>query len=127
LRRRPRARTPAPLDVPEAPVANDRVAALWRNAEERVRRESEAHAQRKGQGNGAAKLNRLTLEFIRNGAADGDRHRLLFSAAANLAEFGCPDALAHALLSDAALDSGLSPSEVKRQIDCGLNHKGAAP
>jgi hypothetical protein len=37
------------------------------------------------------------LEFIRNGADTGDRHRLLFGSAANLAEFGCPPALAHAL------------------------------
>lgn len=51
----------------------------------------------------------------------GDRHRLLFSAAANLAEFGCPPALAHELLTESALDSGLPPKEVRRQIDCGLD------
>jgi hypothetical protein len=49
---------------------------------------------------------------------------LLFSAAANLAELGCSLALAEALLSDAALDSGLSPSDVRRQIECGVNHNG---
>ena len=57
----------------------------------------------------------------------GDRHRLLFSAAANLAEFGCPPALAHALLSEAGLDSGLSPADVRRQIDCGLGRVGTCP
>jgi hypothetical protein len=46
----------------------------------------------------------------------------LFSAAANLAEFGCPPALAHALLTETALDSGLPPNDVRRQIDCGLSH-----
>jgi len=46
----------------------------------------------------------------------------LFSAAANLGEFNCPPALAHALLTEAGLDSGLSPSDVRRQIECGLNH-----
>ena len=66
-------------------------------------------------------MNRLTLDFVRNGATVGDRHRLLFSAAANLAEFGCQAALAHALLTEAALDSGLPPYEVRRQIACGLN------
>ena len=70
----------------------------------------------------SARLNRATLDFIANGAGTGDRHRLLFSAAANLAEFGCPVELAHELLTEAALDSGLSPSETRRQIDCGLNH-----
>ncbi len=64
-------------------------------------------------------------DFIRGGASSGDRHRLLFRAAANLAEFGCPVALAHELLTEAALDSGLSPSETRRQIDCGLKHNPA--
>jgi hypothetical protein len=50
----------------------------------------------------------------------GDRHRLLYSAARNLGEFGCPHELAWALLSEAALDSGLPPREVRRQIECGL-------
>ena len=74
--------------------------------------------------NGSATLNRATLDFIRDGATAGDRHRLLISAAANLAELGCSLALAETLLSDAALDSGLSPSDVRRQIECGVNHNG---
>jgi hypothetical protein len=67
------------------------------------------------------------MDFIREGADTGDRHRLLFSAAANLREFACTPALAHALLTPAALDSGLSPRDVQRQIDCGLSHVGAVP
>ncbi len=58
-------------------------------------------------------------------AQHGDRHRLLFSAAANLSEFGCSAELAWALLSESALDSGLPPSDVKRQIDCGLKHRSS--
>ncbi len=77
--------------------------------------------------NGTPRLNRATLDFIRDGADQGDRHRLLFSAAANLAEFNCPPALAHTLLADAALDAGLSPGDVRRQIDCGLRHVGGPP
>ena len=46
---------------------------------------------------GTPTLNRQTLDFIRDGAEAGDRHRLLFSAAANLGEFGCLSDLAHAL------------------------------
>ncbi len=55
----------------------------------------------------------------------GDCHneRRLFSAAANLADFSCGFELAWALLSESALDSGLSPSEVRRQIECGLKHQ----
>ena len=85
--------------------------------------EAEAEAERRAsvtEGHAEARLNRLTLNFIRDGAAEGDRHRLLFSAAANLGEFGCPPPLARALLTEPALDCGLPPSEVRRQIDCGL-------
>ena len=50
----------------------------------------------------------------RDGAREGERHVRLFRAAANLAEFDGPPALAHALLTEAALDSGLTPSAVRR-------------
>ena len=66
-------------------------------------------------------MNRLTLEFIRDGADNGERHKLLFSAAANLAEFGCPGPLAHALLTEPARDGGLSPSDVRRQKESGVD------
>jgi hypothetical protein len=67
-------------------------------------------------------LNRGTLDFICNGAAQGQRSSRLFCAAANLGEFDCPIELAHALLSESGLDSGLPPREVRQQIDCGLDH-----
>jgi hypothetical protein len=73
-------------------------------------------------GDGAPTLTALTLDFIRDGASAGERAMRLFRAAANLAEFDCPPDLAHALLNEAALDSGFTPSEVKRQIECGLVH-----
>ena len=111
---------PLPFDLPEPPAPSDRAIADWRATSEAVERSAAAHQERRA--NGSARLTRSTLEFIRDGAGTGDRHRLLFSAAANLAEFGCPPALAHALLTDAGLDSGLSPSEVRRQVECGLAH-----
>lgn len=125
------AKAPAPFDLPELAADDgdaDRAADDWNTAAAQVRQQAQAKATRQ-QGSSGPTLNRLTLDFIRDGAAVGDRHRLLFSAAANLAEYGCPPTLAHALLSDSALDSGLSPSEVRRQIDCGLAHRteGAAP
>jgi hypothetical protein len=117
------AERPEPFDLPTPAAACALAAADWRDAAAAVERESkEKAARRAAAADGTRTLNRQTLAFIRDGADRGDRHRLLFSAAANLAEFGCPPALAHALLADAALDSGLSPSDVRRQIDCGLNH-----
>jgi hypothetical protein len=114
---------PMPFDPPAPTGRNDALAADWQAASEQYRRQAEAKADRQAATNGTPTLNRATLDFIRDGAAVGDRHRLLFSAAANLAEFSCPPALAHALLADAALDSGLPPAEVRRQIECGLSHR----
>ena len=114
------AETPEAFDVPTMPPLKEQAATDWREASERIEREAEANTERRA--NGIVRLNRATLDFIRDGAASGDRHRLLFSAAANLAELGCPPALAHELLTEAGRDAGLSPSEVTRQIDCGLKH-----
>ena len=72
-------------------------------------------ARRRAVNHGELRLNRTTLDSIRDGAGEGDRRRLLFSAAANLGEFGCSFARAFALLSPAARDSGLSPKEAHRQ------------
>ena len=117
------ARSPLPFDLPTPSAIDPTAAADWAAAEALASQQAEGKAQRRADAstNGPT-LNRSTLDYIRDGAAEGDRHRLLFSAAANLAEFACPPALAHAFLTDAGRDSGLSPSDVARQIDCGLGH-----
>jgi len=116
-----RSAEPQQFGLPQPPALNSQAAADWEAA---AKATSEAVAARRNRraARQSASLNRATLGFIREGATEGDRHRLLFSAAANLGEFGCPSSLAHALLTEAALDSGLPPSEVRRQIDCGLSH-----
>lgn len=114
---------PAPFDLPTPPTINPQTAADWQAAGADLDRQAEAAQQRRLANGGAATLNRATLEFIRDGAPNRERAKRLYTAAANLAEFGCPSALAHALLTEAALDSGLPPSEVRRQIDCGLNRQ----
>lgn len=116
------AEQPEAFDLPDPPGPDPQAVADWRQAAADVERAATARQERRATGDAAGRLNRSTLDFIRDGAGTGDRHRLLFSAAANLAELACPPALAHELLTDAALDSGLPPSEVRRQIDCGLNH-----
>jgi hypothetical protein len=120
------AERPDPFDLPKPTGRDERAAADWLDAVRLVEQEAAAAAQRRAENNGTPTLNRLTLEFIRDGAEQGERHGRLFSAAANLAEFGCPPLLAHALLTEAALGSGLPPSDVRRQIECGLaQRKGA--
>lgn len=116
------AQGPVPFDLPLCPPPCHLAVTDWEEASQQVHADVQAARERLAVGDGAAKLNRSTLDFIRNGAGTGDRHRLLFSAAANLAEFGCPPELAHELLTEAALDLGLRPSDTRRQIECGLNH-----
>jgi hypothetical protein len=125
---------PQPFELPDVPDVADQAVRDWSAASEAIASECQAaELRRQSVGITGANLNRSTLEFIRDGALTGGsssdqelgkgRHRLLFSAAANLAEFGCSLALAEALLTESALDSGLSPSDVRRQIECGINHK----
>jgi hypothetical protein len=122
------AEQPEPFDLPPVAVTCEQAAADWQAAVTAASQQSEEKARRAAVADGSPRLNRATFDFIRDAADQGDRHRLLFSAAANLAEFACPPALAHALLTEAALDSGLTPADIRRQIDCGLSHigKGAA-
>jgi hypothetical protein len=117
------AKNPEPFELPEPGKCDWNPSADWNEAAAQLDWEAKATAQRRAavaEGTAAATLNRLTLAFIRDGADTGDRHRLLYSAARNLGEFGCSSPLAHALLTESALDSGLPPGEVRRQIECGL-------
>jgi hypothetical protein len=118
------AREPMAFDLP-APAADAALLADWQAASEEAGRSAAARRRNGTPG----RLQRETLNFIRDGAdIIGTRHARLFRAAANLTEFGCPSALAHELLTPAALDSGLPPAEVRRQIDCGLTHvQGKGP
>ncbi|MCK6458098.1 MAG: DNA primase [Phycisphaerae bacterium] len=110
---------PADFELPAPTYRREPAAALWAEAAERVRREANARAGRLASGEVPNKLNRATLDFIREGASAGDRHRLLYSAAANLAELGAPLPLCVALLTEAALDCGLMPTDTRRAIENG--------
>jgi hypothetical protein len=114
------ARHPEPFRVSRPDGPSPTAAADWLEAGRTVERRAED--RRAAYRDGSARLTATTRAFIRDGASDGERALQLFRAAANLAEFDCPPELAHALLSEAALDSGLTPSETKRQIECGFNH-----
>jgi len=112
------AQQPAPFETPTPVYHNESAAALWAEAARHVHERADAAARKAAIGE-PGRLNRATLEFIRDGAAVGDRHRLLYSAAANLAEFGASQALCVALLDDAARDSGLPPKDIQRTIQYG--------
>lgn len=122
-----RAKQTEPFELPDSPIVNDQAVADWQVAGRQVAEQRDAKAARRATNTEGATLNRQTLDFIRDGAGVGDRHRLLFSSAANLAEFGCSPALAVALLEEPSLDVGLQPKDVRRQIQCGLSSVGTIP
>ncbi len=118
---------PNPFDVADLGDATcgPELPAAWHAAADAVRAEVKAVNERRAavlSGDAPLRLNRSTFDFIREGAGAGDRHRLLFSAAANLAEVGAPLHLCRELLGEPALDCGLPPAEVERQIRCGFEH-----
>jgi hypothetical protein len=113
------AQQPRPFTPPKL-LSNVAQHTDWRDTADRVAAASVVRAQIDQQGR--EQLNRLTLDYIRNGAAVGERHNHLFSAAANLAEFDCPLKLAEALLMESALNCGIAPDDARRHITRGLDH-----
>ena len=117
-----RAVVPIPFDPP-IPAPSPSLLAAWNDAERDVRRrQTERQARRTGPTDTG--LNALTRQLIVEPIAVevGERHRRLFSAAANMAEFGTIDDLIFAVLTEPGLDTGLPPREVERQIRTGIEH-----
>ena len=115
---------PEPFEPPslDGIESGDFLVADWDRAALAVAAKTAAIEQRlHGHADGERKgtVNQLTRSFLAGAVTVGNRHRLLFSAAANLAELGCPLPAIHALLSVPALNSGLPPKDVDRQIECG--------
>ncbi|NQW47867.1 MAG: hypothetical protein HQ464_08875 [Planctomycetes bacterium] len=124
------ARAPEPFDPPSVDGVEsiDFLVAAWDRAARAVAERSAAAEQRRREiasGLRAATLNPATRQFLARDVVQGDRHRLLYSAARNLADLGCPLPAVRALLTEPALDLGLPEKEVARQIDCG--HAAARP
>ena len=109
--------------IPEPVAENTEAAECWLQMVKVVDQMAAESTERRSS-DGTAKLNPTTRAVMVEGSFVGDRHRELFSSAANLAEFGSVEELAFALLTPCGLNSGLTPSEVQRQIACGLKHGG---
>lgn len=107
---------PMPFDIPTDPPVHAQAVSDW----QAVAATATASQVVCATGTTPVRLNRSTREFLLNGADEGDRHRLLYSSARNLGEFDCSFDLAFALLEPVARESGLPPSDIRRQIDCGL-------
>lgn len=116
------AANPLPFDLPSH-VVHPAILSEWSIIANRVRVDDERKlGERRSASVGSSKINPLTWAFIHEGATEGERHRLLFSAAANLAEFGDLDELIKAILTRPGLDTGLPEREVARQIECGIKY-----
>lgn len=109
-----------PKHTPYAPEA----AECWAEVCKLVDDDTKATTERRASGSKASKLNPTTRAVLTDGSFIGDRHRELFSAAANFGEFTTVEELTFAILTPAGLNSGLTASEVQRQISCGLRHGG---
>jgi hypothetical protein len=109
-----------------APAASSRLVEDWNAAADEVRRRADRVRQEVATRSGRSRstLNPTTLDLIRDPTSieAGHRHRTIFSAAADLAEFGTVEDLVVALLTEPGLDTGLPPREVIRQIQTGIAH-----
>ena len=116
------ASSPVPFDLP-CPVNSPAVFREWAEVSRSVRQAvQQCGGFKRGKSLGCGNINALTWSFLREGADQGERHRLLFSCAANLAEFDSVDELVVALLTSVGLDTGLTARDVERQIRCGIAH-----
>jgi hypothetical protein len=118
------ARQPEPFRIPSPTVTSPTATADWLKATGAVDRRTVERRARAD--SGVARLTEFARRFIRENELDVDKRAVsTFRVAAELSEFYLAhgfDSLVHALLTEAALESGLTPSETKRQIECGLAH-----
>ena len=110
--------------IPEHTPYSPEAAECWAEVCKLVDDDQTATTERRASGSKASKLNPTTRAFLMDGAFVGDRHRELFSCAANFGEFSSIEELTFAILTPAGLNTGLTASEVQRQISCGLRHGG---
>jgi hypothetical protein len=121
---RQHAARPGADDMPEWNGDTERLAADWQTAEEVVRRETERQAAIRNAtvSQPDSKAPKYLLDFLRFGVEVGERHKTLFRCAAWLTEQGAPPSLCFALLTEPGCDLGLAPSDVERQVRCGIEH-----
>jgi hypothetical protein len=124
------AERPHPFDLPSTEGSPDMLAAVWDAASAAVAAQDEVAAQRRADiaaGKAAAKLNDLTRRLLAGEPMkQGERHKRIYSAAANLAELGVPLHATHELLTEVGRDSGVPPRDVFRAIENGHTRGGGA-
>ena len=121
---REHARHAAGDGIPAVRTCPKQLSADWYDAGQVTARATETRDARRG---GSARTPderapRYFLELVRFGVGEGERHQKLFQCAAWLTEQGAPPSLVAALLAEPGCDVGLTPKDVNRQIQCGIEH-----
>ena len=115
------AKRPWPNGIPTARRPAGQIETDWHEAEERTRRTTDTRAAiRRDFGSTEPRAPKYLVDFLRFGTDEGERAQILFRCAAWLAEQGAPPSLCFALLTEPGRDVGLTPADVARQIQCGI-------
>lgn len=120
---RARAESPEPFEWSEECGVHDQAIDDWQTASEQVRQRELVVPSNN---DNRVWLNERTTAFLRKGCEPGERNNRLFSASANLGEFGCNLRLARALLWDASMEIGISKREFNRTVEKGIRHGGGS-
>lgn len=116
-------KTPAGDGIPTVGDRCPVITAAWEQAERDTLHRVETRAEvRQKAVNGEAVAPKYLIDFLRFGVPEGERHPTLFRCAAWMTEQGAPDRLIHAMLTEPGRDLGLTPKDVRRQIECGIAH-----
>jgi hypothetical protein len=115
---------PGADDLPTWNGDVERLASDWRKAEETVDHDAKRQAAIRSATvtQPDSRAPKWFFDFLRFGVEVGERHKTLFRCAAWLVEQGAPPSLCFALLTEPGCDLGLAPSDVARQIRCGIEH-----
>ena len=117
------AKRPWPNGIPTARRPAGQIETDWNEAEERTRRTTETRGTiRRDFGSTEPRAPKYLMDFLRFGTDEGERAQILFRCAAWLTERGAPPSLCFALLTEPGRDVGLTPADVARQIQCGIEH-----
>jgi hypothetical protein len=121
---RQHAQHPAGDGIPSLRSCPAQLAAGWHAAERETARVTEARSvvRRDAGATPDARAPRYFMDFMRFGTGEGERHVTLFRCAAWLTEKGAPPSLVTELLTEPGCDVGLTPKDVARQIQCGIEH-----
>jgi hypothetical protein len=123
------AKCPAGDGIPDAGTFPKQLPEDWRQAEEQASGSLQTRIASRREPNSDVRAPRWFLDFFRFGVQVGERRPTLFRAAAWLTEQGAPPPLVKALLWEVACDQAIAPTDVARQIACGVEHanrQGAA-